>query len=89
MKRHFAITSSLCLAALLSALLSAQAQAQAQTPAPTQPNPSTAKPTPKTADQRAAAYKGPKVVKDTKALGTKMIRDSKPDTQSLGKPSPK
>ena len=81
MKRYLASTSSLCLAALLSA--------QAQTPASTQPHPNAAKPTPKTADQRAAAYKGPKVVKDTKALGTKMIRDSKPDTQPLGKPSPK
>ena len=32
----------------------------------------------KTADQRAAAYKGPKVVKSTKALGSKILRDSKP-----------
>lgn len=31
-----------------------------------------------TADRRAAAYKGPKVVKNTKALGNKMLRDSKP-----------
>ncbi len=52
--------------------------AQAQTPTSTPPTPSAAKPTPKTANQRAATYKGPKVVKDTKALGTKMIRESKP-----------
>lgn len=32
----------------------------------------------KTADQRAAAYKGPKVVKSTKTLGNKMIQESKP-----------
>jgi hypothetical protein len=56
--------------------LAAVLPAQAQTPAST---PSSAKPTPKIAEQRAATYKGPKVVKDTKALGTKMIRESKPD----------
>ena len=39
-----------------------------------------------TADRRAAAYKGPKVVKDTKALGNKMIRDSKPASQSVPAP---
>jgi hypothetical protein len=81
MKLRLAITSSLCLAALLSA--------QAQTPIATQTKPSTTTPTPKTPTQRAAAYKGPKVVKDTKALGTKMVRESKPDTQPEGKPSPK
>ncbi|MFD1872739.1 hypothetical protein [Hymenobacter bucti] len=75
MKTLLAVASILSLAALLAA--------QAQTPAP-----APAKPTPKTASQRAAAYKGPKVVKDTKALGDKMIRDSKPDTQPL-KQSPK
>ena len=32
----------------------------------------------KTADRRAATYKGPKVVKSTEALGQKMLRDSKP-----------
>ncbi len=32
----------------------------------------------KTADRRAATYKGPKVVKSTEALGRKMLRDSKP-----------
>jgi hypothetical protein len=79
MNLRLAITSGFCLAALLSA--------QAQTPTvSTQTKPSTTKPTPKTAAQRAATYKGPKVVKDTKALGDKMIRDSKPDTQPLVKP---
>lgn len=33
---------------------------------------------PKTADQRAAAYQGPKVTKDSKALGKKMVQKSKP-----------
>jgi len=32
----------------------------------------------KTADQRAATYKGPKVVKDSKALGRQMVQKSKP-----------
>jgi hypothetical protein len=81
MKTLLAVASSFALAALLSA--------QAQTPATSQPNQHPAKPTPKTATQRAAAYKGPKVVKDTKALGDKIIRDSKPDNQPVGKPSPK
>lgn len=58
--------------------LAAVLPAQAQTPASSPSTPSSAKPTPKTADQRAATYKGPKVVKDTKALGSKMIRESKP-----------
>jgi hypothetical protein len=31
----------------------------------------------KTPDQRAAAYQGPKVVKDSKALGQKMVQKSK------------
>lgn len=33
---------------------------------------------PKTADQRAATYQGPKVVKDSKALGKKMVQKGKP-----------
>ncbi|QKG52377.1 hypothetical protein [Hymenobacter sp. BRD67] len=32
----------------------------------------------KTADQGAAPYEGPKVVKDSKALGKKMVQKSKP-----------
>ncbi len=39
-----------------------------------------------TADRRAAAYKGPKVEKDTKALGNKMLRDSKPAPKSVVAP---
>jgi len=70
------ITGILCLAA---------AVASGQTPTKSAP----AKPTPKTAAKRAAAYKGPKVVKDTKALGDKMIRESKPAPPSPGKPTPK
>jgi hypothetical protein len=31
-----------------------------------------------TADHRAATYKGPKVVESTKALGNKMLHESKP-----------
>jgi hypothetical protein len=51
--------------------------AQAQTPATTHGNPAPAKATQK-ADQRAATYQGPKVVKDSKALGQKMVQKSKP-----------
>lgn len=71
MKTLLAVAGSLAWATLLSA--------QAQTPT-TAGSPAPTKPTPKTASKRAAAYKGPKVVKDTKALGDRMIRDSKPDT---------
>lgn len=72
MKTLLAVAGSLAWATLLSA--------QAQTPTTTTGSPAPTKPTPKTASKRAAAYKGPKVVKDTKALGDRMIRDSKPDT---------
>jgi hypothetical protein len=58
----------------LSALL---LTAQAQTPATSHDNPTPAKPT-KMADHRAATYQGPKVVKDSKALGQKMVQKSKP-----------
>lgn len=66
------LTFASCLA--LSALLFS---AQAQTPATSHDNPTPAKPT-KTADQRAATYQGPKVLKDSKALGKKMVQKSKP-----------
>ena len=36
-----------------------------------------------TADRRAATYKGPKVVKNSEALGKKMLRDSKPASQPV------
>lgn len=64
MKTLRSFTSTCALAALLPL-------AQAQTPA-TAPAKHT-----KTADQRAATYQGPKVVKDTKALGRKMVQKSK------------
>lgn len=67
-------TFASCLA--LSALM---LSAHAQTPAPatSHDNPTPAKPT-KTPDQRAATYKGPKVVNDSKSLGKKMVQKSKP-----------
>ena len=64
------VASSLLLAARVLAT-------QAQTPATSQGNSTPAKPT-KTADQRAATYQGPKVVKDSKTLGQKMVQKSKP-----------
>ncbi|MVN77801.1 hypothetical protein GO988_15830 [Hymenobacter sp. HMF4947] len=63
---------------LAVASLLALSTAQAQTPATPHDNPSPAKPSTKTPDQRAATYKGPKVVKDSKALGQKMEQKSKP-----------
>ena len=39
-----------------------------------------------TADRRAAAYKGPKVVKSTKALGNEMLRESKPANPAVPVP---
>jgi hypothetical protein len=64
MNTLFTVTSSLALSALL---LTAQAQTPVTPPA---------KPT--TADRRAATYQGPKVVKNSKALGQKMVQKSKP-----------
>ena len=75
MKTLLALASSLALAALLSA----QAQTPAAMPSAAPASQAPPRPTPKTPSQRAAAYKGPKVVKDTKALGDKMIRESKPN----------
>ncbi len=59
--------------------------AQAQTPANTQGNPAPAK-APKTADHRAATYQGPMVVKDSKALGRKMVQKSKPTDMRMPLP---
>lgn len=42
---------------------------------------------PKTADQRAATYQGPKVTKDSKALGKKMVQKSKPSDAILNRVS--
>lgn len=73
MKTLLSFTSTLALAAVLTA--------PAQTPAtPAQPA--------KTADQRAATYKGPKVVKDTKALGQKMVQKSKPTDMRMTPQAP-
>lgn len=69
------LASNLILAATLSA-------AQAQTPT----TPGQAKPATKTADQRAATYTGPKVVKDSKALGQKMVQKSKPTDMRMPLP---
>ncbi len=64
--------NTLLLLPVLALLVSGRA-IQAQTPSSTRP------PTPaKTADRRAATYKGPKVVQDSKALGRKMVQKSKP-----------
>lgn len=59
--------------------------AQAQTPATSHDNPTPAK-APKTANQRAATYQGPKVVKDSKALGRKMVQKSKPTDMRMRLP---
>jgi hypothetical protein len=66
----------LSFASLLGLAASVQLS-QTQTPATPHDNPTPAKPT-TTADQRAAHYQGPKVAKDSKALGQKMVRKSKP-----------
>lgn len=77
MKTFPLFASTLCLAAALGT-------ARAQTPATTGPKgPKPVPATAPTADQRAAAYKGPKVVKSSKALGSKMIQHSKPATSPL------
>jgi hypothetical protein len=41
---------------------------------------------PKTADQRAATYQGPKVTKDSKALGQQMVQKSKPTDMRVPPP---
>jgi hypothetical protein len=65
------------LAAHSLALATLMLVAQAQTPATPHDNPTPAKPG-NTADQRATTYQGPKVVKDSKTLGQKMVQKSKP-----------
>ena len=82
MKTLFLFLNSLALSALL---LTARAQA----PATSHDNPTPAKPTPKTADQRAATYQGPKVVKDSKDLGQKMVQKSKPTDSRVPLPAQK
>lgn len=70
MKTLLALASTLVLPTLLLT-------AQAQTPATSHDNPTPAKPT-KTPEQRADTYQGPKVTKDSKALGKKMVQRSQP-----------
>lgn len=54
-------------------------------PAPRNPTPAQAKAIKsRTAERRAATYKGPKVVKDSKALGREFIQESKPAPASPG-----
>ena len=71
MKMLLILASGLALVALSTA-------AVAQTTPPPAPGPRQAAPITNTTDRRAATYKGPRVVKDTKSLGTKFIRNSKP-----------
>lgn len=75
MKTFPSLASSLPLAALL---LTAQAQSLPKVTVKTVNTHDKAATERQTAERRAAAYKGPKVVKNTEALGKKMLRDSKP-----------
>jgi len=77
MKALLVLASGLPLAALL---LTAQAQSLPKVTSRAVNTSDKAATERQTAERRAAAYKGPKVVKSTKALGTKMLRDSKPAT---------
>lgn len=79
MKMLLSLVGSLSLAALLTA----QAQSQPKVTTQTVNTPNKAATERHTADRRAAAYKGPKVVKNTEALGTKMLRDSKPTSKPV------
>lgn len=76
--------------ALLLALGSLVGAAHAQTAPPaTRPNPSPGQAKAiraQTADRRAAAYNGPKVVKNSKELGRKMIEKSKPTDRLIPPP---
>lgn len=64
------------------------------TPSQTAPAATRRNPTPsqakviksQTAERRADTYKGPKVVKDSKALGRKFIRESKPTDTNVPVP---
>lgn len=74
------LASSLPLAALL---LTAQAQSLPTVTSKAVNTKNKAATARKTAEQRAAAYKGPKVVKSTEKLGNEMLRDSKPATKPV------
>ncbi|QKG57532.1 hypothetical protein GKZ68_13425 [Hymenobacter sp. BRD128] len=75
MKTLFSLISGLSLAALA---LTAQAQGMPKVTAKTVNTKDKAATERQTADHRAATYKGPKVMKNTEALGNEMLRDSKP-----------
>ena len=83
MKTLPTLTSSLALSALL---LTAHAQGLPKVTTKAVNTKDKAATARKTADQRAAAYKGPKVEKSTKALGNKMLRESKPATNAVPVP---
>jgi len=73
-----ALTSLAGCLALAGLLLPAHAQTTPAT-APRNPTPAQAKAiSEQTAERRAEQYQGPKVVKDSKELGQKMIQKSKP-----------
>lgn len=83
MKNLLTLASSLALAALL---LSAQAQELPKVTTQAVNTKDKAAKARATAQQRAATYKGPKVVKNTEALGKKMLRDSKPASVPMSTP---
>jgi len=74
--------------ASLLALATSLPAAKAQTLATQPDNPAPAKAA-KVADHRAATYQGPKVTKDSKALGRKMVQKSKPTDMSVPPPAAK
>lgn len=80
MKTFFTFAGSLLASALL---LIAQAQSLPKVTAKTVNTKNKAATERQTADRRAATYKGPKVVKNTEALGNKILRDSKPAPKSV------
>ena len=80
MKTLPTLTSSLALSALL---LTAHAQTLPKVTSKTVNTKDKAATERQTADHRAATYKGPKVVKNTEALGNKMLRDSKPAPKAV------
>lgn len=75
MKAFFSLAGALSLA---TTLLTAQAQSLPKVTSQAVNTQNKAATERQTADRRAAAYKGPKVVKSTETLGNKMLRDSKP-----------
>lgn len=80
MKTLFSLVGGLSLAALS---LTTQAQGLPKVITKTVNTKDKAATERQTANRRAAAYKGPKVVKNTEALGKRMLRDSKPAPKSV------